>query len=105
MWEDQSFNYLLYGNVWEDAEYQKYIGEIYNHAMISLAGIGDDKGYPLTDSYSKLIEERYYNNFLRSMDDYSEYCYYVQAPKMSLSTFDGSIFSEYDRHLNLPETF
>ncbi len=103
MWEDQSFNYLLYGNVWEDVEFQKYIGEIYNHAMISLAGIGDDKGYPLTDSYSKLMEERYYNNFTRTMDDYSEYCYYVDAPKMSLSTFDGSIFSEYDKHLNLPE--
>lgn len=93
------------GKYYELPEFKEYVGELYNKAMIGYAGIGDDMGYPLTDSYAKQYTEQAKKDFHWMVEAAGEdILYYVQKKDVGeQSNVSYPIFSEYDGHLLLPE--
>ena len=103
---------LLWGDPTGVTEFQQYICKIYNDGMIAYAGVGDDQGYPLEDSGSSSIQDQATKDFYAAVFDadgallYYVYDYAYRSSTGSAAeatNFTQPIFSEYDRHLILPE--
>jgi len=94
----------LSGNIYYLSEFREYMAYLYNQGMLGYAGIGDNNGYPLTDSgaleRSEIAKEEFQNEikYINNMLFYVEY-----NGKVIDSNISFPLFSEYDGHLLLPE--
>lgn len=96
--------HILSGNYMYLTDFQKYVGELYNQAMLGFAGTGDDNGYPLTGDGAEMISSRYKHSFLNRMNNIlNPLVYYIQTPDEISSNVSYPLFSEYDGHLLLPD--
>lgn len=87
------------------SDFKKIICRFYNKAIIGYAGIGDDKGYPLTDNYANRYRVQMLAEFRQMIDDANgDVLYYVKKEgEAEQKNFLYPIFSEYDGHLILPD--
>ena len=87
------------------SDFKKIICRFYNKAIIGYAGIGDDKGYPLTDNYANRYRLQMLDEFRQMIDDANgDVLYYVKKEgEAEQKNFLYPIFSEYDGHLILPD--
>uniref|UniRef100_UPI00405715BD hypothetical protein n=1 Tax=Acetatifactor sp. TaxID=1872090 RepID=UPI00405715BD len=99
---------MFSGTIYNFPEFRTYIGEMYNKAMIGYAGIGDDMGYPLTDSHAEkyaLQAKEDFEDMVRVLNQ--DILYYIQGPGEETVNVQSNvtypIFSEYDGHLLLPD--
>lgn len=94
------------GNIYDFPEFREYMGKLYNKAMVGYAGIGDDKGYPLTDAHARQYAAQAREDFAQMVKVLGEdIVYYIQLPETAEKKRNTTypIFSEYDGHLLLPE--
>lgn len=100
----------LTGRIYYLTEFKELTASLYMEALTGYAGMGDDRGYPLTDdsaaALSREAEEAFYDTV--SLYD-KDLLYYVKKDgnRMKSGKEAGNIsyplFSEYDGHLLLPE--
>lgn len=97
--------YVLYGDVYYLRDFREYVGRMHNNAMIGYAGIGDDKGYPLTDTYANEYSKKAMAEFHDMIEEtQGDILFYVKkADGTEDSNITYPIFSEYDGHLLLPD--
>lgn len=99
---------IMTGDLYYLTEFRDYIGSLYHQAMIGYAGIGDDKGYPLTDEYAAKYSAQAYTEFQSEIKNArGDILYHIQIENEKSDIEYGNIsyplFSEYDGHLLLPE--
>lgn len=96
--------HILSGNYMYLTDFQKYVGELYNRAMLGFAGMGDDNGYPLTDDKAKTTSSQARKNFLNQVaTDRVGIIYCVKTPAEVHTNVSYPLFSEYDGHVLLPD--
>lgn len=95
--------YLVTGKVYYLPEFREYIHDIYTDAMLGYAGVGDDKGYPLTTSNAESISAQAKSNFRKTVSSSPDIFYYIEIYGNADTNFDCPVVSEYDGHLLLPE--
>lgn len=92
------------GNIYDLAEFREYMGFLYNQAMLGYAGIGDDKGYPLTDTFAGEYAAEALKTFQAASEEMGEdFLYYIEYDNLTYSNVSYPLFSEYDGHLLLPK--
>jgi len=60
-------NLILQGDIYALDEFQQYIGDVYNNGMIAVAGVGDDRGYPLTEDVNEPVKNNAVVSFFDEM--------------------------------------
>lgn len=100
----------LTGRIYYLTEFRELTASLYMEALTGYAGMGDDKGYPLTDSNAASLAGEAEDAFWDAVNLYDrDLLYYVKRDgnRMKSSKEAGNIsyplFSEYDGHLLLPE--
>ncbi len=98
------------GDIFYLGEFREYIRHMYSNAMVGMAGIGDDNGYPLTTSYAAQYSSEAWRKFQRMKDECGgDIIFYASWPSgtkkviQKKSNVSYPLFSEYDGHLMLPE--
>lgn len=96
---------MLGGDKYWLCDFREYVAKMYTKAMVGYAGIGDDKGYPLTDAYAKEYSKQALTEFDRMVRAANgDVVYYVKtAEGQEYSNVSFPLFSEYDGHMLLPE--
>ncbi|MGN1146872.1 MAG: hypothetical protein ACI4TB_00525, partial [Lachnospiraceae bacterium] len=93
---------LLTGEIYYLPEFREYMVSVYNNAMWGYAGVGDDKGYPLTTDTAEAVSDLAKRDFQAAVR-HGDILYYIQNGETVETNFKYPIFSEYDGHLILPE--
>ncbi len=95
----------LSGNLYYLTEFREYVAYLYNQGMLGYAGIGDDNGYPLTDSGAHERAEDAKNEFAREAQLTGNHLlFYIEYKgQVMVSNISFPLFSEYDGHVLLPE--
>lgn len=58
---------IIDGDIYALEEFQQYVGDVYNKGLLAFAGVGDDRGYPLSEDSSNLIKENATIDFFDEM--------------------------------------
>ncbi len=99
-------NGILTGNIYYLTEFREYVNEMYLQAMLGYAGVGDDNGYPLTDTSANEANMKAKDEFDRlAVLSWADLTYYVDFEKNKFisQNITFPLFSEYDGHLLLPD--
>ena len=104
-YEQEMSTTALKGEMYYLTEFREYISRLYDNAMIGYAGIGDDKGYPLTDAYGDAYSRQARAEFEATVEELGEdILYYIKDAKgREYSNISYPLFSEYDGHLLVPD--
>lgn len=104
-YEREMSTIALRGEMYYLTEFREYISRLYDNAMIGYAGIGDDKGYPLTDAYGDAYSRQARAEFEATVEELGEdILYYIKdAEGREYSNISYPLFSEYDGHLLIPD--
>lgn len=97
---------VLSGDIYYLSDFREYIASLYNLAMVGCAGVGDDNGYPLTDSNADTLANQSLHAFSDEMDKTAgDILCHIETDQGLLwySNISYPVFSEYDGHLLLPD--
>jgi len=95
----------LSGNLYYLTEFREYVAYLYNQGMLAYAGIGDENGYPLTDSGAREHAEDAKKEFASEAQLTGNHLlFYIEYKgQVAASNISFPLFSEYDGHVLLPE--
>lgn len=92
-------------------DFREYIADLYLKAMTGYAGMGDDNGFPLTDSNASKLSRQNVQQFEQEIKvTQGDILYYIEIENDVPGSYSRKtninypLFSEYDGHLLLPET-
>lgn len=98
--------YTMTGNIYYLTEFREYISSLYTTGMLGYAGLGDDKGYPITGDGSSNLEKVYKKEFITLIGnaEVDLICYldYGSASRKQINV-KTPLFSQHDNRLLLPE--
>ena len=111
----QSGTKILTGDFYYLPQFQTYMEELYNNALIGFAGVGDDNGYAIADSKASSISYNAKLSFLSAISqENGDIIYAIKkfnhrnasgdlVSNEEQSNIDYPLFSTHDGHLLLPD--